>query len=84
MSKIIKKVGERERRMAVKRVRRLAELLKQDDAREAVEFGDGRKHDFLDKAGCAKIDPLHRRNLSVCLQCGEFDRLSFVCRVSGA
>ena len=84
MSEIIKKVGWRDRRMAVERVRKLAELLKQDDVGGAVEFVDRGQYNFLNRAGCARIDPLHRRDLSVCLQCGNFDRLSFVCRVARA
>ena len=80
----IKKVGGRDRRMAVKRVRKLAELLKQDDVGGAIKFVDRRQHNFLDKTGCARIDPRHRRDFSVCLQCGKFDRLSFVCRVARA
>ena len=82
MSEIIKKVSLRDRRMAVERVRKLAELLKQDDVGGAIKFVDRGQYNFLNRTGCAKIDPEHRRNLSVCLQCGNFDRLSFVCRVT--
>jgi len=80
----IKKFSWRERRIAIERVRKLAELLKQDDVGGAIKFVDRRQHNFLDKTGCARIDPRHRRDFSVCLQCGKFDRLSFVCRVAGA
>ncbi len=82
MSEIIKKVSLRDRRIAAERVRRMAELLRQDDVGGAVEFVDGKQHDFLNRRGCAKIDPTHRKDLNVCLQCGNFDRLSFVCKVS--
>jgi len=82
MSEVIKKVSLRDRRIAAERARRLMELLKQDEVGGAVEFVNGRQYDFLNRAGCAKIDPEQRSNLSVCLQCGNFDRLSFVCRVT--
>lgn len=77
----IKRVGGRDRRIATERVRRLAELLGRDDVRGAVEFVDRGRYNFLNRPGCARIDPLHRRDLSICLACGNFDRLSFFCRV---
>jgi len=84
MSEIIKKVSLRDRRIAAERARKLAEMLKQDDVGGAVEFVDGRQYNFLNKSGCARIDYLHRRDLSICLQCEHFDKLSVVCKLARA
>lgn len=82
----MKKSGEdRElRKVALQRVRRVAGTLEQEDMKGAVEFVGKpfpKLYNFLGKEGCARIDPLHRRNLGICLQCGNFDRFNFVCRV---
>ncbi len=82
MSEAIKKVSLRNRRIVAERVRKMAKLLRQDDVEGAVEFVDGKQHNLLNRTGCAKVDSEQRGNINVCLQCGNFDKLSFVCRVS--
>jgi len=84
MSGIIKKVSLRDKRIVAERFRKMAELLKHDDVGGAVEFVDREQYNFFNRAGCARIDSLDRRNLSVCLHCEHFDRLSVFCKLARA
>ncbi len=84
MRRGIKRVSGRERRIAVERIKKVAELLRQGDGEEVVEFVERGRYNFLNRAGCARIDPMHRSDLGVCLQCGNFDELNLVCKVERA
>jgi len=60
--------------MAVERIRKVAELIKQDDMNEILKFVEVWQYDFLNKESCAGIDFQYRKNIAVYLEYRNFDR----------
>lgn len=75
------KLGARDRRVAVRRFKKLSDILVRDDVSGAVALVERGRYDFLGKPGCARIDPLHRRDFSICWRCANFDRMDLFCRI---
>ena len=60
--------------MAVERIRKVAELIKQDDMNEILKFVEVWQYDFLNKESCEGIDFQYRKNIVVYLEYRHFDR----------
>lgn len=60
--------------IGVERLRKVAELIKQDDMDAIIKFVGMWQNDFLNKKSCAEIDFQYRKNIAVYLEHRHFDK----------